>query len=213
MKYKAVIFDLDDTLLKTSVAKWAHHKAVAKQFYNIDLTDEVLAKHWGMPLEPMMAIFYENADTPENMLKANLSLGDQFQKELQEDAPSTVNALLEAGAEVGVITSTHGHLAKKDLLRFNFPADRFFVLQGTDDEPVHKPNPKVFSKALKHLADKNIQSEEVLYIGDALMDYYAARDADMGFIGVTTGLVTKEQFENEGAKAVGSLTELLPLLV
>ncbi|GCE30103.1 hypothetical protein KDA_55870 [Dictyobacter alpinus] len=70
MKYKAVLFDLDDTLLKTATIKWAHHKAVAKQFYNIDLTDEVLAKHWGMPFEPMIAILYQRADTPENMLKA-----------------------------------------------------------------------------------------------------------------------------------------------
>lgn len=208
MKYKAVLFDLDDTLLKTSVAKWAHHKAVAKQFYDIELTDEVLAKHWGMPFEPMMAIFYQNADTPENMLKANLSLEDQFPKELQEDSLNMIDALLKASVEVGVVTSILGHLAKKDLLRLGFPADKFFILQGADDEPAHKPDPKVFDKALKLLKAKGIAPKEVVYVGDALMDYYAARDAGIGFMGVTTGFVMQEQFEAEGAQAVSSLTDL-----
>jgi HAD superfamily hydrolase (TIGR01549 family) len=209
MKYKAILFDLDDTLLKTSTVKWAHHKAVAKRFYDIDLTNEVLSKHWGMPLEPMMAIFYQNADTPENMLKANLSLEDEFPKELQADALKVVDTLLKSGIEVGIVTSILGHLAKKDLLRLGFPADKFFLLQGADDESAHKPDPRVFNKALKLLETKGITPEEVMYVGDALMDYYAARDAGIGFTGVTTGFVTKEQFEKEGAHAASSLTALL----
>jgi phosphoglycolate phosphatase len=212
MKYKAVLFDLDDTLLKTSAIKWAHHKAVAKQFYNIDLTGEVLAKHWGMPFEPMIAILYQGADTPENMLKANLSLEDQFLKEVQEDGLATVNALLDVGVEVGVVTSILGSRARSDLMRFGFPIDQFFLLQGADDEPVHKPDPKVFEKALKLLSEKGITRQEVLYIGDALMDYYASRDAGMGFIGVTTGFVTQEQFELEGAQTCSSLTEIVSAL-
>lgn len=208
MKYKAVLFDLDDTLLKTATIKWAHHKAVAKQFYNIDLTDEVLGQHWGMPFEPMMAIFYQNSDTPENMLKANLSLDAQFRKELQEDALDTVHGLLKAGVEVGVVTSILGHLAKKDLLRLGFPADEFFILQGADDAPFHKPDPRVFDRALKLLEAKSIAPHETLYAGDALMDLYAARGAGMHFMGITTGFVTQEQFVAEGAQAVPSLTEL-----
>lgn len=44
---KAVIFDLDDTLLKTAVIKWKHHKAVADKFYGIELTDKTLGEHCG----------------------------------------------------------------------------------------------------------------------------------------------------------------------
>lgn len=209
MKYKAVLFDLDDTLLKTSAIKWAHHKAVAKQFYNIDLTDEILARHWGMPFEPMMAIFYQNSDTPENMLKANLSLDAQFPKELQEDALDLVQTLLARCVEVGVVTSILGHLAKKDLLRLGFPAEEFFILQGADDAPFHKPDPRVFDRALELLDEKEIRPGEALYAGDALMDFYAARGAGLGFLGVATGFVTQRQFEAEGAQAVRSLGELL----
>lgn len=210
MKYHAVLFDLDDTLVITSSVKWAHHKAVAKQFYGIELTDEVIARHWGMPLEPMMAIFYQNSDTPENMMKANLSLEDQFQKQVLVGADEVVRDLLANGIEVGVITSTIHHLAERDLKRNNFPVDQFFLLQGSDDEPAHKPDPRVFDTALTLLATKGIKPEQTLYVGDALMDYYAARDAGMGFMGVTTGLVTQEQFEAEGASTVTALSGILP---
>ncbi len=209
MKYKAILFDLDDTLVQTSTVKWAHHKAVAKRFYNIDLTDEVLAKHWGMPFEPMMAIFYQNADTPENMLKANLSLEDEFPKTLQDDAIATVNALIDSGAQVGVITSINGHLARKDMERLGFPVEKFFMIQGADETTAHKPDPRVFDKALQILAEKKITAAETLYVGDALMDYYAARDAGLDFYGVTTGLVTQQQFEEEGAQSALSLAKLL----
>jgi len=210
--YKAIIFDLDDTLLKTSVVKWAHHKAVAKQFYNIDLGDDVLAKYWGMPFEPMMALFYQNSDTPENMLKANLSLEDQFPKQVQQDGAATINALLRMGVEVGVVTSILGHLAQKDLKRLDFPVEKFFILQGADDAPAHKPNPAVFDVALKLLKNKDILTSEVVYVGDALMDYYAAHRAGIGFIGITTGSITKEQFEAEGAQVVSSLAMLLKVI-
>jgi hypothetical protein len=36
---KAVVFDLDDTLLLTREVKWAHHRAVAKLSYGIDPND------------------------------------------------------------------------------------------------------------------------------------------------------------------------------
>jgi HAD superfamily hydrolase (TIGR01549 family) len=212
VKYQAVLFDLDDTLVKTHLVKWAHHKAVAKKFYNIDLTDEVIREHWGKPFEPMMAIFYQNADTPANMLAANLSLEDQYLKELQEDALDAVDTLLAARVEIGIITSITGALAKKDLLRLGFPVEKFFLLQGSDDEPAHKPDPKVFDKALRLLEAKKISKDEVVYIGDALMDYYAARDAGIGFIGITTGLASEDEFMHEGAATVPSLADLLLVL-
>jgi phosphoglycolate phosphatase-like HAD superfamily hydrolase len=86
------------------------------------------------------------------------------------------------------------------------------LLQGTDDEPTHKPDPKVFEKALGILAAKKIGKDETVYVGDALMDYYAARDAGIGFIGVSTGLVSKEQLEHEGAVVLPSLAGLLPMM-
>jgi HAD superfamily hydrolase (TIGR01549 family) len=205
VKYQAVIFDLDDTLLDSGKIKWKHHKAVAKKFYGIELTDEVLREHWGKPLGPMMAIFYQHSDTPENMMVANESLAHEYPKELIAGALETVNALIDEGIEVGIVTSTLGRYARKDLARFGFPVDKFFMVQGADEVAVHKPDPRVFAPGLALLATKGIKPDRVVYVGDALIDYSAARDAGMSFMGVTTGFHTKEQFEAEGAQAAASL--------
>ena len=54
---KAIFFDHDDTLVGTYIAKSAQHKYVAKKWYNIELTDEKIRKHWGMPLNELYKIF------------------------------------------------------------------------------------------------------------------------------------------------------------
>jgi phosphoglycolate phosphatase-like HAD superfamily hydrolase len=113
---------------------------------------------------------------------------------------------------VGVVTSILGYLAKRDLLRLGFPVEKFFILQGADDASAYKPDPKVFDGSLKRLKGKGIMPGDVVYIGDALMDYYAARDAGINFIGVTTGSISKEQFKKEGAKSVSTLTDLSKML-
>ena len=111
---------------------------------------------------------------------------------------------------VGIITSTLRQYADRDLIRLKFPTDKFFLVQGSDDTVYHKPDPRVFDTALSLVADKQIGRDAVAYVGDALMDYYAARDAGIGFIGVATGLIPRDTFIAAGAPCVDSLPELLP---
>lgn len=212
MKYKAVLFDFDDTLVKTASIKWPHHKAVAKKFYDIDLSDEVIAQYWGLPFDSMLAHLYQHRDTPENMLQANLSLEEQFPKELQDDSLAIIEILLQAGVEVGVISSMLGFVVKKDMGRLGFPYDRFVILQGAEDAPLRKPDPGVFNHAIDLLKEKKIAPHETIYVGDALMDYYAARDARLGFMGVTTGFVSQEQFASVGAPSRPTLKGVLSAL-
>ncbi len=49
----------------------------------------------------------------------------------------------------------------------------------------------------------------ILYVGDALNDFYAARGAGLDFVAVTTGLTDKDSFAQAGVnKVVTSLAEL-----
>lgn len=195
--YKAILFDLDDTLVKTASIKWAHHKAVAREFYNIELTNEVLGEHWGKPFNQMIGFLYQNADTVENMIAANRSIEDRFLKERLEGALETIHFLIESRIPVGVLTSTMREFCVRDLARNEFPVDDFFLIQGADCSPAHKPDPRVFDSAKSTLKEKGI-TDGIVYVGDALIDFYAARDAGLEFIGVTTGLTTKEKFKEAG---------------
>lgn len=204
---RAVLFDLDDTLLKTAQIKWEHHKAVAAQ-YGLTLTDETLARYWGMPFDQMIGHLYNHADTIENMRAANRALEAQFPKDIHDDTIEVLGKLSLAGIATGVVTSTNTEFALADLRRLRVPDEALLFVQGAESTPHHKPDGKVFDPALARLGELGIQRPDVLYVGDALMDYEAAVDAGIRFVGVATGFVSIEQFHERGAEAVARLGKL-----
>jgi phosphoglycolate phosphatase-like HAD superfamily hydrolase len=208
---RAVLFDLDDTLLITARIKWAHHKAVAAQ-YGIDLTDETLAHYWGMPFDQMIGHLYNHADTVENMRVANRALEDQFPKVIHDDTLEVLGWLTCHGIVAGVVTSTNTAFAEADLRRLRVPEDAFLFIQGAEATQCHKPDGKVFEPALVRLGELGIARSGVLYVGDALMDFEAATNAGLQFVGVATGFVTIEQFQAVGAQVIARLGELPTLL-
>ncbi|HVQ43615.1 MAG TPA: HAD family hydrolase [Candidatus Saccharimonadia bacterium] len=207
--YQAIIFDFDDTLVRSGRIKWAHHKATAKEFYGLKLTDETLGKHWGMPFNDMIPLLYQHADTLENMRAANFSIEHRFRKTLQPDALVTIKRLHAAGLPLGVLSAMTRDMIEPDIKRFGFDPSHFLFVQGSEDTPVHKPDPGVFDPALHLLQKRGIKPQNILYVGDALSDYYAAIGAGLHFIGVTTGFVSQAEFSSAKAKSVASLTELL----
>jgi len=201
-KYKMVIFDFDDTLVESRAAKWNQHKYVAKKFYNIDVTEEELLKQWGKPLNILVGELYQNSDTLENMYAALTSTKDDFQKKIYKESINTVNKLLENNIKVGVISATTKFFLIEDLKRFGFPIDKFSIIQGADETPVHKPNPDVFLPLFEKYLNKEIEKNEIVYIGDSIDDFKAATDAGIDFIAVTTGLYSDIDFKKLGAKNI-----------
>jgi HAD superfamily hydrolase (TIGR01549 family) len=206
---KAVIFDLDDTLVKTHVVKWAQHKAVARDTYGRELTDEKLREHWGKPFNALVAALHDNVDTLENMLAAYAANAHLFPKELHDATTDTIHVLLERGIKLGIVTATNKVFLLRDLKQLNIPSEEFFFLQAADETDFHKPDPRVFDQILGKLEREGISKDETMYVGDAVNDWYAARDAGMHFVGVTTGLHSAEEFSAAGApKTIARLSEL-----
>ncbi|MFE7588974.1 HAD family hydrolase [Kitasatospora sp. NPDC057512] len=211
---RVVLFDLDDTLVVTAEVKWAHHKAVARRFYGIDLTDAELALHWGKPFDAMIRALYRDSDTLERMREANLSLEEEFLKRPLPGAVEAVHELWRRSVGVGVVTSTNRLSALRDVERIGLRTDRLVLLQGADDSPHHKPDPRVFDAALATLSGRGVGVDDVWYVGDALIDHAAATGAGLRFVGVATGFHTREDFERAGAEHVlddvRQLPDLLP---
>jgi HAD superfamily hydrolase (TIGR01549 family) len=206
---QAVIFDLDDTLVKTHVVKWAQHKAIAKDRFGRELTEARLREHWGKPFETLISALHQDEDTIENLLKLYAATTDDFPKEIQRDSMGTIRALLERGIQLGVVTATTKDFVLKDMKRLDFPLEEFFCIQAADDTEFHKPDPRVFDPILRKLQEMGIEKEGTVYVGDALTDFYAARDAGLDFIAVTTGLNSAEEFKAIGvSKVLSSLGEL-----
>lgn len=208
---KAVLFDHDDTLVATMERKWAQHKFIAKKHYGKTLTDEELKTHWGKPMRELLGILYDTQDIDGAM--ANVVIcRDNFPKIIYKYSISVIEQLHLQGKLVGVVTATIEESFLHDLEYNNVQPSIFDYIQTSDHTKYHKPDPQVFEPTIKWLNEQEIAPNEVLYVGDGLMDMHAALGAGFHFIGVETGLTTKNQFAKHGVLSLPNLANL-PSLV
>lgn len=205
---KAVIFDYDDTLVKTRESKWDAIRETAKRFFDLDIDNDHISKFWGLPFEQMLAGSLKNSDTFENLRDKYFEVTTEFPMEEHEGASDLINNLVPDYL-LGIVTASNRKLVIDDLKRLSFPVDMFFEIQTAEDTSIHKPNPKVFEPILQKLSAKGVNQDQVLYVGDGLKDWFAARDAGLNFIGITHGTTTKKEFNKEGAKAIDNFSELM----
>lgn len=205
----AVVFDLDDTLLRSREAKWNHHKAVASRVYGLEVTDDDLLRHWGRPFDELITRLYRSSASLGEMRAANLALEPEFPKTAMDGALDLVDHLLQHGVHVGVVTSANTAPAISDLTRTGFPVRDLLFVHGADVTGAHKPAPEVFAGARGVLADVGVEVAQTVYVGDALIDMAAAVGAGLEFVGVATGLVPGERFTREGVDWVHGLDELV----
>lgn len=209
---QAVVFDMDDTLIKTFDVKLRQHQHFAREHYGFELQDEVFRALWGKPFHLFLEGLYGHVDEINRVHTEYVKFSHLFPVELQDDTLKVLDTLHGAGHKLGIVTATAREVVMRDLTRVGFPFERLHKLQTSDDTPVHKPDPRVFDPTLAELRMAGV-SGDIVYVGDALTDFYAARDAGLHFVGVTSGLVTAEQFREAGAQHVvdrlGEVAELV----
>lgn len=204
---KAVLFDLDDTLLCTLPHKWRQHKETAKRFYGIELTTEKIREHWGKPSRELVQIYYEDAEDGQLMLEKYRSLDPHFPKTIFPDTIPLLNYLRLANTTLGIVSNAQKSSVHRDLQRLSLDRQYFDFVHTFEDTGVYKPDPTAFSKALGYLAHRDIH--EIVYVGDSLLDYSAASGTGISFIAVTTGATSREEFLNAGvARVIDALGEL-----
>lgn len=207
---KAVLFDHDDTLVATIAAKWAEHKHIARIYYGKEVTDDELRRHWGKPLSVMMVLLYGTDDIDQAMAY-NKAVHMNFPKKLHNDTVATLQALHAAGKKTGVITATNHFSFSYDLEELGISHELFDYVQTEDNTSFHKPDPRVFEPALAWLQQQKIKPAEVVYVGDGLQDMKAALGAGFEFIGVSSGLVTQQEFAANGVTSVTKLSDLIAI--
>ena len=121
---RAVLFDMDDTLLLTREVKWDHHRFVAREHYGIELDDQTLRAHWGEPFDEMIGNLYRHSAPVDEMRAVNKACAHRYPKAVVPGAVEVVTSLMDAGLLVGVVTSTNTDMALADLDRCGLPVDR-----------------------------------------------------------------------------------------
>ncbi len=211
MSYKVILFDHDDTLVQTIRPKWAQHKYIAQAHYNKELTEEKIRHHWGKPFSILLQELYETDDIDE-ALAHNIHTRHRFPKVLFPETLEVLQALRQSGMTLGLITATMRVSLEYDFATLNIMKSYFDYTQTEEDSEFHKPDPRVFDPLKPWLAEKGLSPHDVLSVGDSLNDMRAAKEAGFQFIGVCTGLVTREDFKEHGVDVLDSLRDLLPVV-
>ncbi len=205
---RAVLFDYDDTLVKTRQCKFAAVVALAERHYGVELPVARIEEHWGIPYRQLFTRLFEGVDSDtERVIQRYEALNEEFPVVAYEDAVETIEAFLSAGILVGVVTSA-GEIVRRQMMAVGIPLERLALLQTASDTEYHKPDPRVFSPALAHLFERGLTQEAIIYVGDSLSDYRAAHGAGLHFIGIHGRTTEANEFDRVGVKSIATLREL-----
>lgn len=148
----------------------------------------------------------ENHDRMESLLEErnqDASNGSMF--ELIDGTKELLGDLRSAGMKIGLV-STKTRLAMDAMLNSNELMESVDFSICGDEVTNYKPNPEGVNRAIEFLGAK---PEQVVFIGDSLHDAGAAQNAGISFIGVTTGVCSRVDWEKEKLVYVDSVRDLL----
>jgi phosphoglycolate phosphatase len=216
MRFSAVIFDLDGTLLDSL----------------LDLAETVneVLQTLGRPTHPVdsyrvmvgdgVAMLFQRA-LPETLHDSALK---QRALELFDQVYSTrwnnrskpypgienmLNALEEVGIRQCILSNKPDAFTKKCTAHF-FPSTKFAMVIGHSDRFPRKPDP---TSARWIASQLEIGSERIAYVGDTNTDMKTAVDAGLHAIGVTWGFRPESELREWGADSIANdpreLTRLL----
>lgn len=204
-KFKAVIFDLDGTLLDT-IEDLA------------DLMNAVLAES-GYPVHDLQSYKYfvgngmeklaYNALPPEHRDEATVKIIAQKMKmeyakrwnvktRPYEGIPELLDALEAMGMDLAVLSNKPDNFVKiiiKELL----PAWNFAVAYGERATIPRKPDPAGAFEIARIL---NLKPHEIIYLGDTNTDMKTATSAEMYAVGVLWGFRQKDELIASGADVI-----------
>jgi pyrophosphatase PpaX len=209
-RIKAVLFDLDGTLLDTRELILASFRHATQEVMGTTVPDDELLGLVGIPLAEQCRIFYPQDPSLlcDVYREHNHRVHDDMVRSFA-GVEEALTALAGEGLRLAVVTSKRHKLAWHGLECFGL--ERFFeFLVGSDDFPEHKPEPGPLLEAARRM---ELEPGECCYVGDSPFDMRAARSASMLAVAVLWGMFSREELLAAGAQAVAATpAELLNLL-
>jgi HAD superfamily hydrolase (TIGR01549 family) len=189
MPYKAVVFDLDGTLVESKInyekmgeqikellgrKGMKEHIEDRRKAYQIIRGGAGTLLKYGLPEENLESTLVELDEVMNNIeLEALPTMA------LKPNAVETVKSLHESGYRLGICTRSHRLYADKTLAMYGL-SEYFHAVVGRDDTDMPKPNAHQLFVTIELAGAK---PEETLYIGDTTTDLTTARNADVDFVG------------------------------
>lgn len=206
---KAVLFDIDGTLLDTTELLYQAFEYSIKSQGLVPPSREKMAKVIGVSLEKCYLAF---APAGDNALLCKTH--NQFQlenPELAKTFPNTIKILKklkELGIKTAGITNRWESTAKVSAERTGILKYLEFINYRDGFEKI-KPDPEMLLDAIRKL---EVKKDEVLMVGDTAIDIEAGKAADVETVGVTFGFLGEEIKELNPDFIIDDLEEILEII-
>lgn len=217
MKFKAVIFDLDGTLLDTiEDLTESMNSALAMMGYpgrTIEECKQLVGDGIDVFVQRVLPAQArgnpEIADRLKKLMRSEYHRRGELSTQPYSGVPDLLDSLTERNISLAILSNKpHDstlRVTKKFLSRWSFQA----ILGARDGVPI-KPDPAA-ALVIAHIL--NLPPAAILYVGDTNTDMWTADAAGMYAVGALWGFRTAEELINSGAKIlISKPAELLSLL-
>lgn len=192
---KAVIFDFDYTLGDSTDGIAASANYALEKLGYAQSSRKDISRTIGLPLRET---FFRLSGS-DNEQEAALFSG-YFKEKADEVMVSSTNLydgvkesltmLKRSGIKTAIVTSKLRYRIEGILEKFN-ATELIDLIVGSDDVKVEKPSPEGLLSVIDRFG---LNKEDVIYVGDSIVDAKTAENANVSFIGVLTGTTTRQDF-------------------
>ena len=183
---RAVLFDLDGTLLDSFTLHYAAYEVMFARF-GIDMDKELFLNSYSPNWYRTYEAFGLAQEHWESANKAWLEAAAGHNSQL---FPGVIEILEELGREymLGIVTSGSKDRVLREMDRLDIHK-YFSALVTGDDITEPKPSPEGLQVAIDKLS---IAANQAIYVGDAFADFQMSRAAGVPFIGVESEFANLE---------------------
>ncbi|MDD4924098.1 MAG: HAD-IA family hydrolase [Dehalococcoidales bacterium] len=213
-KYKAVIFDMDGTLLDTleDITDSVNYALGSLGFAQRDLSE--IRSYVGNGVIRMMELsFPDGTQNPlfndaVSLFKRHYAKNCRNKTRPYDGIMELLELLIERGYKTAVISNKYD-TAVKELNQFYF-SDYIPIAIGESSDIKRKPAADMLLAALNRLS---VPGEEAIYIGDSEVDIETAKNAGVDCISVAWGFRDRDWLVSHGAKTIVDSPEELAALL
>lgn len=215
---KAIIFDLDNTLIESRINFREMKSSVINLFVSMGVSPNLLnANMLNFEIINVSKEYLSKRMSEEKVkeiLKKAYEIMNKFEIEslkdakLMEDAISVLKFLDEMGFKIGIVTNGCRKYAEKIIDMFGI-GKYIDALVARDDVPNPKPDPRHLQHILNIL---NVSAEEAVFIGDHWIDAICAKKAKVPFILVSKEKSSLRKVNENTYITVNSLSEIITLI-
>lgn len=208
-----IIFDFDYTLADSSRGVLSCNNYALSRLGFPETTYEASCQTIGLSLwETYAALTGEPAEEGEHFIHLFIEQAEKVMADMTylfEYTPATIRMLKGQGFRLGIV-STKFRYRIETILKREELLEPFDVIVGGEDVAAHKPDPESLLLAMNKIG---ATPENVVYVGDSIVDAKTAENVGIPFIAVLSGVTPLSAFDGYPRMQILKSLRDLPVLI